>query len=136
MKTCRDCPGFKTCIEICLSVRNSIPAVEEGRNSDREVLMSPADLTLAADLRSLSEWNAWQTQADAPRIDLGALSPSERQALMLIAEGLSYAEAAAALGVSRSTVQSYVGRARAKLAVQERHIVKVKCGAGLPEDCA
>ncbi len=126
MKTCRDCTEFKNCIEICLSVKKTIPAVEDGRNSDREVLMSPADLALAADLHSLSEWNVSRTKAAAPRIDLGALSPSERQALMLIADGLSYADASAALGVSRSTVQSYVGRARAKLAVQKRHIVKAK----------
>jgi DNA-binding CsgD family transcriptional regulator len=126
MKTCSVCPEFTRCIEICLSVKRFIPAVEDGRNSDREVLMSPADLALAADLHSLSEWNVSETKTAAPGIDLGALSLSERQALMLIAEGLSYAGAAAVLGVSRSTVQSYVGRARAKLAVQKRHIVKVK----------
>ena len=136
MKTCHGCPEFKKCIEICLSVKKSIPAVEDGRNSDREVLMSPADLVLAADLHSLSEWNVSRTKAAAPRIDLGALSASERRALMLIADGLSYADAGAALGVSRSTVQSYVGRARTKLAVQKRHIVKAKRGALLPGDCA
>jgi DNA-binding CsgD family transcriptional regulator len=136
MKTCRDCPGFTNCIEICLSVKKSIPAVEDGRNSDREVLMSPSDLALAADLHSLSEWNVSRTKAAAPKIDLGALSPSERQALMLIADGLSYAEAGAALGVSRSTVQSYVGRARTKLAVQRRQFVKAERGADITEDCA
>lgn len=124
MKTCHGCPEFKNCIEICLSVKKSIPAVEDGRNSDREVLMSPADLALAADLHSLSEWNVSRTKA--PRIDLAMLSPAERRALMLIADGLSYADASAALGVSRSTVQSYIRRARAKFAVQKRHIVKVK----------
>lgn len=126
MKTCRDCPEFENCIEICLSVKKSIPAVEGGRNSDREVLMSPADLALAADLHSLSEWNVSRTKAAAPRLDLSVLSPSEGQALMLIADGLSYADASAALGVSRSTVQSYIRRARTKLAVQKRHIVKAK----------
>ncbi|MGC2424149.1 MAG: sigma factor-like helix-turn-helix DNA-binding protein [Nitrospirota bacterium] len=126
MKTCRDCPEFKNCIEICLSVKKSIPAVEAGRNSDREVLMSPADLALTADLHSLSEWNVSRTKTAAPSLDLAVLSPSERRALMLIADGLSYADASAALGVSRSTVQSYIRRARSKFAVQIRHMVKAK----------
>ncbi len=38
---------------------------------------------------------------------------------------MSYAETAKTIGVSRSTVQSYVARARTKLAVQNRHIVEM-----------
>ncbi len=126
METCGECPRFEKCDEICLSVKKLIPAVEDGRNSDREVLMAPADLAIAADLHSLSDWSGARTRTSCPRVDLVALSDSEKRALMLIAEGLSYADAAAALGVSRSTVQSYVARARVKLAVQSRHIVRTR----------
>ncbi len=124
MKTCAQCGEHGKCIEICLYVKKLIPAVEDGRNSEREVLMSPSGLAIAADLYSLSDWNGERTRTSSPKVDLGALSASERRALLLIAEGMSYAETGKALGVSRSTVQSYVARARAKLAVQNRHIVQ------------
>ncbi len=124
MKNCAQCGEREKCIEICLYVKKLIPAVEGGRNSEREVLMSPSVLALAADLYSLSDWNGERTRTSCPKIDLGVLSTAERRALLLIAEGMSYAETAKALGVSRSTVQSYVVRARTKLAVQNRHIVQ------------
>ena len=123
MKTCMDCGEHERCVEICLYVKKLIPAVEDGRNSEREVLMAPSALAIAADLYSLSDWNTEQTRTSCPAVDLGALSASERRALLLIAEGMSFAETAGALGVSRSSVQSYVARARTKLAVQNRHIV-------------
>jgi two-component system, NarL family, nitrate/nitrite response regulator NarL len=55
---------------------------------------------------------AAQAAADTP-----ALSPREEEALDLIARGLTHAQAAARMGVSRATVDTYVERIRAKLHV-------------------
>jgi DNA-binding NarL/FixJ family response regulator len=46
-----------------------------------------------------------------------ALSPREEDALDLIARGLTHAQAASRMGVSRATVDTYVERIRAKLHV-------------------
>jgi two-component system, NarL family, nitrate/nitrite response regulator NarL len=46
-----------------------------------------------------------------------ALSPREEEALDLIARGLTHAQAATRMGVSRATVDTYVERIRAKLHV-------------------
>jgi two-component system, NarL family, nitrate/nitrite response regulator NarL len=49
--------------------------------------------------------------------DLPVLSPREEEALDLIARGLTHAQAASRMGVSRATVDTYVERIRAKLHV-------------------
>lgn len=49
--------------------------------------------------------------------DIPALSPREEEALSLIARGLTHAQAASRMGVSRATVDTYVERIRAKLHV-------------------
>jgi len=46
-----------------------------------------------------------------------ALSPREEEALDLVARGLTHAQAASRMGVSRATVDTYVERIRAKLHV-------------------
>lgn len=47
----------------------------------------------------------------------GILSPREEQALSLIADGLTHAQVATRMGVSKATVETYVERIRAKLQV-------------------
>jgi DNA-binding NarL/FixJ family response regulator len=47
----------------------------------------------------------------------GLLSPRERQALDLIAGGFTHAQTAHRMGVSKATIDTYVGRIRAKLQV-------------------
>jgi two-component system nitrate/nitrite response regulator NarL len=49
--------------------------------------------------------------------EAAVLSPREGEALDLIARGLTHAQAAARMGVSRATVDTYVERIRAKLHV-------------------
>lgn len=49
--------------------------------------------------------------------DTPTLSPREEEALDLIARGLTHAQAASRMGVSRATVDTYVERIRAKLHV-------------------
>lgn len=55
--------------------------------------------------------------ADAHEADTPALSPREEEALDLIARGLTHAQAASRMGVSRATVDTYIERIRAKLHV-------------------
>jgi two-component system, NarL family, nitrate/nitrite response regulator NarL len=50
-------------------------------------------------------------------LDTPALSPREEEALNLIAQGLTHAQAASRMSVSRATVDTYVERIRAKLHV-------------------
>jgi DNA-binding NarL/FixJ family response regulator len=49
-----------------------------------------------------------------------ALSPREEEALDLVARGLTHAQAASRMGVSRATVDTYVERIRAKLHVRNK----------------
>lgn len=49
--------------------------------------------------------------------DVPALSPREEETLDLIARGLTHAQAASRMGVSRATVDTYIERIRAKLHV-------------------
>lgn len=53
----------------------------------------------------------------AATADRPALSPREEEALDLIARGLTHAQTASRMGVSRATVDTYVERIRAKLHV-------------------
>ncbi len=81
MKTCMECGEYEKCIEICLYVKKLIPAVEDGRNSEREALMDPSDLAMVADLYSLSDWNTERTRTSCPAVDLSALSASQMACL-------------------------------------------------------
>lgn len=59
------------------------------------------------------------------------LTPRERETLVLIAQGLSNTEIAAALFVTSTTVRTYVSRILSKLAAQHRAqlvVIAYECG--------
>lgn len=58
--------------------------------------------------------------APRPRFGIGALTPTEERVAALVADGLSNAAVAAALGVSRRTVESHVSAIYRKLDVTSR----------------
>ncbi|KOU53780.1 hypothetical protein ADK54_03590 [Streptomyces sp. WM6378] len=63
--------------------------------------------------------------------EAGALSVRERQVLRLLADGLTHDQAARRLGISRHTVDTYVKRIRAKLALGNKaELVKAAMAYG------
>lgn len=60
----------------------------------------------------------WSRRERSERVRrvLGTLAPQDRQALLLKQEGLSYAEIAAKLGLSRGSIGTTLARARRRLA--------------------
>jgi PAS domain S-box-containing protein len=61
-----------------------------------------------------------KTAANARAATLPALSPRERQVLILLADGQTSGETAVSLGIGEETVQTHVRRAMAKLSVRTR----------------
>lgn len=59
-------------------------------------------------------------RTEAPRSDLGALSPREQAVLSLLAQGLLYKEIADSLAISVPTVNTYIRRIYEKLHVRSR----------------
>jgi DNA-binding CsgD family transcriptional regulator len=58
--------------------------------------------------------------SDARALKPGALTPKERECLRLVAQQRSSKEIARELGISKSSVDTYCNRARAKLGVSNR----------------
>ncbi|WP_405977514.1 helix-turn-helix transcriptional regulator [Streptomyces sp. NBC_00158] len=73
----------------------------------------PAALAAAVHLAALGA----RTPARPGDRAAAALSARERQVLRLVADGLTHDQAARRLGISRHTVDTYVKRVRAKLAL-------------------
>jgi DNA-binding NarL/FixJ family response regulator len=115
------------------------PALVATALGDAAVLLSAAGRNAAADRAALdaaARWSALGAYADAdactalarsgrrtprrPRFGMPALTATERRVTALVADGLSNSQIAAALGVSRRTVESHVSSVYRKLEVTSR----------------
>ena len=86
----------------------------------RSITAEVDDPTLAARLRSLERQLAGVGGADAATSDV-RLAPRELDVLGWVALGMRNAEVAAQLGLTESTVKSYLGTAMQKLGERSRH---------------
>jgi DNA-binding NarL/FixJ family response regulator len=82
---------------------------------DGDALLAPAITR-----RLISQFVASQPVSDRAVAQLDALTPREREVLVMIARGLSNHEIASALVVSEATVKSHIGRIFTKLDARDR----------------
>jgi DNA-binding CsgD family transcriptional regulator len=114
MKSCKNCAERKTCNKICPAIESRLPGVDAGRNPKVEVHISPDALEAIAEKASWAEW-CESERTEAPLPDLGALTKKERQAVVLIAKGLSMRAAARKLGIHIKSFQSRIESAKKRL---------------------
>jgi DNA-binding NarL/FixJ family response regulator len=89
-------------------------------NAVRVVARGEALLAPAVTRRLIEEFARRPARAEPDSAALDALTAREREALALMARGLSNAEIAAALVVSEHTVKTHVGNVLAKLGLRDR----------------
>jgi DNA-binding CsgD family transcriptional regulator len=76
----------------------------------------PVDVVVVSDERTLDDW----APDDEPAGEAEALTPREREALGLLADGLSNKAIAARLGISEHTAKFHVASVLAKLGAANR----------------
>jgi len=125
MKSCRNCKGRDTCVRVCPEVEARLPKDETGKNQHLELGMGTAAFDALMEMRSYVMWSQEEYASGGTAVDITALAPGERRAVMLLAAGLTQSEAAARLGISRATLRSRMNRARTKVcAAAKSHIVE------------
>ena len=85
-------------------------------------IIAAGDALLAPSVtrRLVGEFARLRTRPATPPPNLDALTPREREALLLIAQGLSNPEIAARLVVGEETVKTHVSRVLTKLGLRDR----------------
>jgi len=101
---------------ICLDRRRA----EIGRSGRGRRHVDVDDLELAADVASADDELERHEARVALRRDVEALAPGMRRVVLLLLEGLSNVEVAAALGITKGGVGAHVSRATEQLAVAAR----------------
>jgi DNA-directed RNA polymerase specialized sigma24 family protein len=130
MKSCANCKRRNRCDRPCAGLEAHLPKDYTGRDPKVEVLMAPADLEVLADAYSYELWIGAGSLSRKPEIDLSRLTAKEKNALMLLAIGMSMRGAAKRLGINLNALQCRVASARKKLSAgQFPYPVK---GGGLP----
>lgn len=115
MAGCDRCGKRDVCVKLCAGVEAKLPKEYTGRDSRREVGMGEAGMGAALDRYAVNAWCATGRPADSVEADLSALSPKQRKAVELLAEGMSMRGAARRLKISLNALQSRVESARRRM---------------------
>lgn len=115
MKSCGSCRKRGACVKVCPEVEATLPKEYTGRDSRREVCMSEAGMDAVMDGHAVAAWSYANLASNCPQLDLSALTNKERKAVLLLASGMGYREAARCLKISLNALQSRVKSARARL---------------------
>jgi len=130
MKTCRSCKDRERCVRVCPEVEKVLPKDESGRDSHREVTMSPEAFIVAVERYSYTEWHALEGARPHPVLDMSCLTVKEKNALLMLASGLSARASARRLKINLSAFQKRVSSARRKMSGGRfSHIVEGKNNA-------
>ena len=115
MKTCRNCKKKDSCVRVCPEVEKTLPKDESGKDSHREVSMAPDDFAIALEKYSYTQWHVMEGAKVLPRLDMSCLTKKEKNALLMLASGLSARASARRLKINLSAFQKRVGSARRKM---------------------
>ena len=130
MKSCGTCRDREGCVKICAQVEARLPKEYTGKDPRHEVSMDPSDFGSFVDGYSYSLWTGGVATHKRPDIDLSRLTTKERNALIMLAQGMSMRAAARRLKINLNALQSRVRSARRKfMAGQFADIAK---GGGRP----
>jgi len=125
MKSCLNCKWRKDCVTTCDEIEAGLPGENTGRDPKVEILTAPADLEVLADMYSYEVWIGAGSLSRMPKPDLSKLTAKEKNALMLLARGMSMRGAAKRLGINLNALQCRVASARRRLSAgQIPHTLK------------
>ena len=112
MITCNTCKKLDRCTRLCPAVESLLPKEETGKDARHEVKMDTDAFMAVVERYSYAEWRHEEHAAASPRPDLSVLTRKERNALLLLASGLSMREAARRLKINLKSFQKRVSAGR------------------------
>lgn len=115
MKSCATCRDRDICVKVCAQVEARLPKEYTGKDTRREVCMDTRVFEAVSDSYSYESWSSGRTARRYPKANLSVLSAKEKNALMLIADGMSMRAAARRLKINLNALQCRVASARRKL---------------------
>ncbi|MGA2191756.1 MAG: LuxR C-terminal-related transcriptional regulator [Nitrospirota bacterium] len=125
MKNCGNCGKKKSCGEICPDIERRLPKDDTGKNAHLEVNIEPDRLGEMAESRSFTDWRHCEIIFSYPKLDLSKLTKKEKNALMMMAAGVSQREAAKRLKISRISLRDRMDAIRRKLLpAQKSHLIE------------
>ncbi len=131
MKLCSVCRDRHVCVKVCPELEVRLPKDYTGKDPKMEVGMDPSGFDLAVRRHSYAVWELSERPVRCPAPDLSSLTAKERNALLLLAGGMSMRAAARRLKINLNALQCRVASARRKLgAGQSPHVMRGGCEAG------